>query len=622
LLYLLDKAFASVAVPRGLKGDFGMVADDLKIWISSCNLSALQGPANLILRRVTEWLSRNGIALSAKSKAIVLTSDNSSHSTRFPELAVNVGGVSITPDNATIPKILGVEVDPNLRFKEYAEKIEREMLRAIAVVKEASRFLKPALLRIVALALCASKTHHFLEVVWPMMGSAGKNALGHAWNAMARAITRTMATAPTAACLAEAGLRPLNVFAGERALRFRAYISRLPARFDLIKKLSQRADLPPTTQQNTRIVVKEDEDKTRVAPRVAMQSPLQMPGIQKVVSLVQPFAIRSPAEMGRAFSIVSFVLPKSGKRATQEVKLEWNSRIMEMIPPGATQYWGDGGVLQPTSMAPTRTSAAAAIGFGAAANFRWVGSTGHAACSYSAEQIALEAAADNAASLAPPTSPSTPLFFGNDSLSNLRELAAGPARQTEPRLIKVWEGLCHAVEVGWQPIFLFFYSHTNVDSPNDEADKVCTENLTSVPSVPLWSQDVARDEVASKRRTYDDADSTKKEMGFRGEFIVRPNRFPIHEASILRSNMVYLMQMRVGVCRRLGGWRHELPDPCPCCALNNAMTRGGGAVRHFFSCPMAAELRKKWNLSTNPKQLWDAPARVAGYFNDFLGITD
>jgi hypothetical protein len=152
---------------------------------------------------------------------------------------------------------------------------------------------------------------------------------------------------------------------------------------------------------------------------------------------------------------------------------------------------------------------------------------------------------------------------------------------------------------------VFTFAHCDVDI-NEAADKLASKAGDSDRTVPVdarsWWRDAARARytkyplddppVGAIRTKYGPKDAD-------GRPVVR--REKLHPEMSAKAQRI-LAQLRTGVCGKLGGVFHDMPQNCMICGVP-ALTRGGGAIEHLFSDTHAGEI---WYLCS-PACLWSRP---------------
>lgn len=111
LIYIND-------LPKALKNDSILFADDTTLIIKSKDQKTLESSANEDLRRVVNWLEQNNLKVNLdKTTAIHFRSYNQADSC----ININYSSMPIRKDNATT--FLGVILDSNLNWKEHVDKV-------------------------------------------------------------------------------------------------------------------------------------------------------------------------------------------------------------------------------------------------------------------------------------------------------------------------------------------------------------------------------------------------------------------------------------------------------------------------------------------------------------------
>lgn len=614
LLTKLEASRSSCILAREARGGAAAFADDLTLWVTHYDLpKALEG-LRLWAKRVTDFAKEEGINISEKSKMLVVTSDFKSSQGDYDseEWGVKLGPLVVRPnkDCDAIP-ILGVMVDQCLTFGPHCDSLEKDLDRGSMDLKRLSSFLSPHILALIAQGWLVSKVEYGLPIWWSRLGVAHRRRMEARWTGIARSITGCIETANTKACLAEAGMRSLDVVAQRKACALAARVLALPPELDLRPLIKPR---PPLEGRNI--------GRSAVPTVHSIFPPLpKMAGAQPVY----PLQIHEPhpATVGHAFEFTAFDLDKGGLSVDNPVeeKRAFLLRKLEKYAAVTSQIFTDGSVTEPhteNGIRHPRISGSAAVFFkGDQETHIRRSSLGELACPYSCERLAITDALRSI--LDTPAAVQGPEHFlvVTDSLSTLTELAVGPWK-SEGQCLEIWWLLARLVERGIRFTFIFCFSHCNVVR-NERADTVSKEAAadSSLPIRPQWPKDILRDMSRSFAEGYDAL--LGEEAGIRGEFgpakTVRLKAIP----GLSRSGHRLLLQLRTGACPKLGGWRHEVDDACPQCG-REVMGRQGAAIRHLFSCPatIPEELREKWGIRKSPGELWRVPAVAARYADEFI----
>lgn len=325
-----------------------------------------------------------------------------------------------------------------------------------------------------------------------------------------------------------------------------------------------------------------------------------------------------PSRLVQAAEAVSFFtdLGTVGRNDPDDVKRQANADQLGRVGATTVQVWTDASV---TGDAEDQHAAAggAFIAYDVLGNevaalsgmmkpSKW-------SCSYSAERPTLLAALRAATSAQHVES----MAFFTDSLSTVKALQRGPLAVRGEELQEIWYQLTLLHERGTKLSLAFVFSHCGT-TRNEAVDRRAdAARVQRCPEMPTWTPDAARARMVVHRRQYDE-DCFPEVNGrtFRGKYCRKPTK--PKTLQIFRSHYRLLLQLRVGVSRRLGGWRHETTDPCPQCHGLH-MTRGGGAVEHLFQCTATAalQLRARHGV-TSTVDLWNAPERAARYAAEFI----
>lgn len=135
---------------------------------------------------------------------------------------------------------------------------------------------------------------------------------------------------------------------------------------------------------------------------------------------------------------------------------------------------------------------------------------------------------------------------------------------------------------------------------NSLVDKLTEKAQSKEASGPQWPRDLLRPQINKLMAEEEDVSPAVKET-LRYRFLRKGSpSIDIKVLRLPRRQQRLLLQLRVGACHALGGWRHESPDQCPHChkAIERLSTTAAEpAVFHVFTCRVRATqlmLRSLW----------------------------
>lgn len=616
LLTLLEAKMPSSA-GVGVKLGAGAYADDLTL----CATHHIPATAAKSLEKwsshVASWAQAEGISISTKS-SLLAVSTNTHDKEEWDrgegdfQVSISVGPLILKPSFLPV-RVLGLWLDPRLNFSGHVKLILQEVERQLLALKKLP--LSPFIMWMAVRALVLAKMEFALPLYWHRLTSEDRKSLEAAWNLAARVVTGAIDSSNSAACLAECGLRSLEIFARSKAASLASRIWGAPA--DL-KYLREKITTPAVKNRP------EDVRDWLVNPLPTTQTLLfSTPGTPKdpvQKDLFPGFLLTHPADLGEVFLRTSFIMDLKGLKrdSPDEEKKAFGDAVVASLPEGLNCF-SDASVFQPTVNDPVRRSGIATVFFRTPISIQHL-TLGKYACSYSGERLGVVAALRLALEKVVEWNlPNRHLNIVTDSLSVLQALATGPWRAAHGQEQEIWTLLSQLLsQHGVTVTFAFVFSHCGVtgnEIVDREADVAAADK--KLPPSPAWPKDIFRDPVSAAKGQWDE--EVLKKSTLRGKFYQKPTHSPKYIRGLNSCSNSLLMQLRVGVCARLGGWRHETKDPCPMCK-EVVLARGGVAIIHLFSCPAGAEMRQKHNLVPDPGQLWTKPLSAVRYAEEAIRL--
>jgi ribonuclease HI len=513
-------------------------------------------------------------------------------------------------------KLLGVHFDKRMLFGTHAEELITVCQRDLLLLKVLARYVPLPGLRTIYMGRTLSKLLYSAEIWWPLLTDTRRQELSSLHMQAARIISGTLLTAPTAACLAEAGLRQLDHLVRVQGIRSACKLVRF-CDYPVLSALTAPADLTSYSSSYT----------TTFGSTVRSIAAHPLPGPREPLLLEPPFP---PYSTEHATNITFDVSVGDVKKSSPiSAKLAFNQAKIASSPAADAEIWPDGSVKHVAS-SPFVSSAGAFILFRPGEDaIKGGGSASALACSYTAEAIAVVKGLEALLALPPEGRPRQCNFY-TDSLSLLLALSRGPLRQRSHKVAGIWEMLLRAAAT--TKIHLaFVFAHCDL-ARNDEVDLLAKELADGppLPSPPIWVVDEARYHINQARFNHDshwiaDMGAFRSTHGPRYRMatlapetiLMAPSKFK--GKWMFRSNYRTLAQLRTGVCPKLGGWRHEVQEPCPRCLQEGVLARGGRAVEHLFACTHPEMVAARLRLEIpSPSCLWEKPSKCLEYFRAFV----
>ena len=576
---------------RGVHGDFALYADDVSLWFTGPDPKSLSVAASLILKHVGNWAERNEIPISTKSVALIVAGVKSAvRAEEWPPLQCR--GVQITPGITTI-RVLGVDIDSSLSFADHAARLRNTLGGLLERLKRCAHFLGPSALRGLYFGVGLSRLLYAAPIWWPLLRTCDAESLERLHATFARVISGTMRTARTAACLAEARLRPLAATVAKYAFRLAAKTLRLRKCPALTFLLSPPT--PVTSGAGAAVVVGPLQDSFQslwLSPLRSLATKRE-PAHHGLITHAPPHRVRFRLQPDCAASA-----DNATKLACSTVAASFVAADYELWTDGSVTSEGSRGVaLLYRGLLPLSTTFI---------------DPGPHACSFTAEMQAILIGIQQLA--LQPLLASETCLVGSDSLSSLSTLALGPLRQRCFAGAQIWQTL---LTLQCAVTFLFVFSHCGVE--RNEAADLASQQRAPVPLAAEWWVDEARAAWSPVVRASDqEAWATG---GFRKSLVLNSDSWLLPFATGLSAgDQRLLAQLRTGCCGSLGGWRHEAPEPCPFCHQPGVLARGGEAVAHVFACPTTQWAARRIALGISGcAALVADPAAAVAYVREFLG---
>ena len=207
------------------------------------------------------------------------------------------------------------------------------------------------------------------------------------------------------------------------------------------------------------------------------------------------------------------------------------------------------------------------------------------------------------------------ITVGSDSLSVLRALQRGP--QMKSAVYPLWNSLGQLLNMGVTIRFVYLPAHCAY-GPHEEVDKLAKEQMSSNSNIPVLLGDEVRFHM--KKLLEEVEEGARRQSSFRAELLKGHSwHITSDPPKMYRQEARLLHQMRVGAVFLLGGWRHDMPEPCPYCHAEEALGRGGTAVKHIFECPASPWPQRRTELEIKDLSvLVHQPMRAVTYAKEFV----
>ena len=582
--------------------DLALFADDITVWATHHNPALVRASLNKLLSIMAAWALEEGIAISDKTKALILSG---TFRTAVDDWALPLqrgDGVILVPQRGTI-RILGVHIDTSLTFVDHADHI----VATVSPYLERLKLLKSRMslknLRQLYIGSVLSRMTYAATAWWPHMIPDSREKLHVLHRQFARVIGGTIGSAPGSASIAEANMSSLLSIVAKSSCQRASGIARLQQTFPAAKVVSKIAreitasDLATSTGNMASFwlnPILQQREPPFLGPLVpAANSPHNVrihAYSDSPISTLSPVATRAAENDRRiaAFGSCDFLLATDGG-----VDSETGRAV--------------GGALLTDSGNNLIASVARSVG--------------PLACSFSAEYVGfregLSALLQRVKSL-PPSQPKRRVGVMSDSQSLLATLARGPLRQRLWGCADIW--LCLSEISQFVDVSVaFVFAHVGT-AANEAVDAFVAAALTlaTPPHAPLWWCDEARPKWQQIRLSEEKV--ARAATPFRDALLKDKPWLPMPIRGLSRCDERLLAQLRSGVCPLLGGWKHESPDPCPRCLKPGAMCRQGGSVTHAFGCPSTVTMRSTLGVTEGLTTLVSDPRAALKYIRAFVAL--
>lgn len=578
--------------------DFRAYADDISLWIFGLWGDRCLGNLQHLTNALTTWSDATGIDLSIKTEIVPLEAGARKPASNAKPLQFSLGsGRLIGP--SPVGRHLGVMVDTKLSMAVDLRNLVLKSEQVCDTLHNIRLLVSQHGLRQAYAAYFLSHLPHRAAALsrlrqqrssWPLLEAQHAKA--------ARIIMGTIKTAASDACVLQAGLYPLSLITDRHLARLQARCRRL-----------EDEDSPdqPTSRPPREIL----EPELTALPYDVEWASRQMGNLSFWMDR------GSDAKTGTKIGRQSTTLQRA---------LDNEHRYNAATTDGKPRYllFTDGAVIQATRRHPIASAAAAILCEESDSSLmnlsEMATNSGPYACSYTAEDVALNCGLSMAVDkIADPTPDNNIFIICSDSLSEISALATGPLMQTATRTANTMHNLLHLCERGWLVRVVFQFSHcmelftdpalrdTRTCAPwmhgNDRVDKMADALATKIREecLPFNPTDAAcfvgsRDESRHhwNQRKTEWMNDAKKSCTLRSNW--SPNYFalakvarPIEHFLSAKSIRIHA-QLATGVFPKWGGLS-EKSTPCPLCNAPNSLSRGGKAIEHLFSCPQLSDLR-------------------------------
>lgn len=594
------------------KNGYGMVADDLTVWISG-NPTEVIASAKSFLARLYNWATENKVKISSKTCALWVAPETATNdAAACPEKELHCGDlpVPIKSGGDTI-KILGWILDGRMTLRGMVDDICARHDQALMEMMPVVLHTRSAQRKEMYEALAVS---HIRRSAPLLLAAFGSN--DGAWTKLdshlatgSRHITGAHASAHSAAARHEAGFYSSRSMALRESATLLAKLRGSGRQDDITKTCI--AWLEQTTKAQN-MTVAGDVDSTLVDRQAA--APWQLRFKDQVSFVSQPPLSREEREAVEAEDDVSG--PALKKLA--------NERVRASLDRTAFVIFTDGSVRKSDARHPKAGGAGAAILFYPYEQLETAAKrapAGAFACSYSAELRGIECALDIIASGLVPAG--AKIIVLSDSQGVVAALEKGLMKQTDARTSRIWKRMLDLAEHKAIRIeFRFIYGHTDwaqADRADDEAKREATRGGET--SGGQWWKDIARaaaktpvnkverealvGSVKGRCRQFTPCKWPKKVFG----------RWP-------EADRTLMAQVRTNACAKIGGHLHNQLGTCSKCGV---ITYRGAAphvgmpsmTEHLFICRRMRVARSTLRLR-GVYSLWTKPEAALSYIRAFV----
>jgi hypothetical protein len=547
------------------RGAISAYADDLTVAMCGHDREFVRSGMKTLLRKVTEWASEYGVALSPKSKLRYFRQQAASP---VPSLdPMDVGGVMLTP-SVDPGRMLGVELDSTLSFTNHVDAMCETMQKASLTLAACGRYLHPTSRHAIwasvvwtALSTSALWHHRISDTNW--------ERLERCHRAGCRAVVGAVANARNADVVAEAHFRELKVMSTLRLdTLFYLTCAKASGRHRHLQNWLLREDTNPR------------QDLGELIPWTLGVDPGAL-SLDKVRFVVPPSS-------GRTIHASS---PDTVRRRENE---RVRDSIESCLPDGANvlTLWTDGSVVSRLKaggaallLPPDAVEEIVEWSFS-----KW-------SCSYSAEaETAVRALSHTWEYLrtrcAQGKTPISHVVLLSDSLSWISHVARGPSTAGcySPR---IWDSLRLIAELpGVESITCaFMFAHCG-DPNGDRVDTAASTAAVEGEDHPVWHTDASRE---AKRGWLAAAmERWRSTMGLRAAPEALAPDISVIPSGLGATDATDICRLRTGLWIKLGiesislgfndvstHWR------CPRCdeLIQSRGAQSGAVVRHLFHCP-------------------------------------
>jgi ribonuclease HI len=562
---------------------FAAYADDLTLAVLGDVPTIVRQKLDIWLSAVVAWAEQHNINISDKTKILGLASQ----ARMLPPLlkhTFTLGTHAITTQQDPV-RVLGFMCEYDMALREQGRKDAKEMEARVQPLRPMASWSTPQAVREAYCAFGMGYVTYGAEVkVDPPEKRAGSTATlmkrypAETWKALevahgiaCRAVTGTVATASTAACVRVAGFRSLRCEMyrlAQRALAKQASMAGKPWLVGdaLVKLLPELKALPYD--------VSLPADHVHFYTDIGAGLTRESPDADRHADTVRRMDAAGPADLDiyTDGAYTTTPVPRSGGGVAMETTHDDIARCLQALGmQREEQYW-------------TLATPGPAL-----------------ACSYTAETVAVTSVLPVLRSINASRTHTT-VRLVTDSKSLLDALDRGPTRQRDAARAHIWTSLLAVPNVTLKCVFSF--GHCGI-AGNEAADKVAEKALSLPPTPVTWYVDAARENTKAVQGAEDDEAAAKDHL----RFFPPGRRGPCFEKRLPPKSVRTISQLRTGVYTPLG--YREGDTTCPRCCLSE-MGRTGRAVTHLFLCTNAAAVlvRRSTQLEEgvmdaiwNPKKL-------------------
>ena len=427
-----------------------MYADDTAVLCAGNNIKTARERAQTAADAVNKWAQANKMLVSGEKTQLLVLSQWARDT---DDCTIKVGGKTVTAGESL--QLLGITLDRLLHFGTHCRRLKsrvRPRLNHLRQLSGRSWGLDEEHLRTVANGYVRGPLEHAAAAWLPATSPSHIETLEREMRAAARIVTGCPRSTPVHALMAEAGLLPVEARRRVLSARLLAKAHALPLEDPLRVAAEATAPTRLTSVAGWRDVGKETWEAADICLPIEPLLPHR----------IAPWELCEEIR----FNLDVGPLPMG---ATPHQRRQAALLHLGSLPQCATWVWTDGSARDGVQ----NGGAGVFIDFPDGEHQELRQPAGALCSSYRAELVALRSACQYL--LEHPTHLEDPVIFCTDSQSALAALREGPASQTSPLEIEIWEALVRLQRAHTQQIYLQWVpSHCDIPG-NERADSVAKD---------------------------------------------------------------------------------------------------------------------------------------------------